>query len=62
MRRVWVATSCGIAYITFSVGTWGGTRGENRPGKKLGGAELLREEAEEAAYAEVADEIRVTML
>jgi hypothetical protein len=42
MRRMWVATSCGIVYMTFSVGTWGGTRGETRPGGKLGGAELPR--------------------
>lgn len=41
-RSIWVATSCGIVYTSFSVGTWGGTRGETRPGGEQGGVDLPR--------------------
>jgi hypothetical protein len=41
-RSIWVATSCGIVYTNFSVGTWGGTRGETRPGGEQGGEDLPR--------------------
>ena len=41
-RSIWAATSCGIVYTSFSVGTLGGTRGETRPGGEQGGGDLPR--------------------
>ena len=37
-----VATNCRIMYMSFSVGTWGGTRGDTRLCSRLGEAELPR--------------------